>query len=178
MFAARRQAGRFVIEGLKLFLPVGISALTRERTSHLHSGAAKWQLYELENREEILTEIDVSDRANVRTRLVHWTDEEAARVRFAEPIKRMQELMPEAAVAGLSAGEIAFRSETGLIFPAMLPAGGARRLAAPGGMRCDRPPARLRAERFGLLPRKSARASPSLDRPREPGRLSNLCGNP
>jgi len=103
------QAGRSVIEGLKLFLPVGTSALTRERMAHLHTGAAKWQLYELENREEILTEIDVSDRGNVRTRLVHWTDEEAARVRFAEPIRRMQELMPEAVVTVLSAGEIAFR---------------------------------------------------------------------
>lgn len=103
------QAGKIVIEGLKLFLPVGTSALTRERMGHLRTGAAKWQLYELENREEVLTEIDVSDRGNVRTRLVHWADEEAARVRFAEPIKRMLELMPEAVIAVLSAGEIAFR---------------------------------------------------------------------
>jgi hypothetical protein len=98
-----------VVEGLKLFLPPGASALTRERLAHLSRGAAKWQLYELDAREDVLTEIDVSDRGNVRTRLVHWTDEDAVRVRFAEAIKRVQESMPEAVMAVLSAGEVAFR---------------------------------------------------------------------
>ena len=58
--------------------------------AHLHPDAAKWQLYELENREDVLTEIDVSDRGNVRTRLVHWTDEAGARERFAEAINRVR----------------------------------------------------------------------------------------
>ena len=71
------QAGKMVVEGLKLFLPAGASALTRERMAHLHPDAAKWQLYELESREDQLKEIEVSDRGNVRTRLVHWTDEAA-----------------------------------------------------------------------------------------------------
>lgn len=98
-----------MVEGLKLFLPPGASALTRERMAHLSGGAAKWQLYELDTREVVLTEVDVSDRGNVRTRLVHWTDEAAVRVRFAEAIKRVQEMMPEAVMAVLSAGEVAFR---------------------------------------------------------------------
>jgi hypothetical protein len=55
--------------------------------AHLHPEAAKWQLYELENREDVITEMDVSDRGNVRTRLVHWADEDVVRVRFAEAIK-------------------------------------------------------------------------------------------
>ncbi len=46
------QAGKVVVEGLKLFLPAGTSALTRERMAHLHPDAAKWQLYELEDREQ------------------------------------------------------------------------------------------------------------------------------
>jgi hypothetical protein len=83
--------------------------LSRERIAHLHPEAAKWQLYELENREDVLTEIDVSDRGNVRTRLVHWTDEDAARVRFAQPIERVREMMPKAVIAVLSVAEIAFR---------------------------------------------------------------------
>jgi hypothetical protein len=41
------QAGKMAVEGLKLFLPAGASALTRERMAHLHGDAAKWQLYEL-----------------------------------------------------------------------------------------------------------------------------------
>ncbi|HEX3353793.1 MAG TPA: hypothetical protein VHS34_13315 [Terriglobales bacterium] len=103
------QAAKMAVEGLKLFLPAGTSALTRERMAHLHPGAAKWQLYELENREDVLTEIDLSDGGNVRTRLVHRTDEAAAGERFAESIGRVLELMPEAEVAVLSAAEIGFR---------------------------------------------------------------------
>ena len=103
------QAGKVMVEGLKLFLPAATSELTRERMAHLHPGAAKWQLYELENREDALKEIEVSDRGNVRTRLVHWTDEAQARERFAEAIDRVRELMPEAEMAVVSAAEITFR---------------------------------------------------------------------
>ena len=103
------QAGKMVVDGLKLFLPSGTSALTRERMAHLHPDAAKWQLYELENREDHLKEIDVSDGGNVRTRLVHWTDEASARERFAEAIRTVREVMPEAEIALLSPAEIAFR---------------------------------------------------------------------
>jgi hypothetical protein len=98
-----------VVEGLKLFLPVGASALIRERMAHLHPTAAKWQLYELENREDVLTEIDVSDRGNVRTRLVRWADGAAVGERFAESIKRVRELMSVVEIAVLSAAELAFR---------------------------------------------------------------------
>ena len=66
-------AGKLVVEGLKLFLPAGTSALTRERMAHLARDAAKWQLYEIDERGDSLQEIDVSDRGNVKTRLVHWT---------------------------------------------------------------------------------------------------------
>ncbi len=103
------QAGKMAVEGLKLFLPAGASALTRERMAHLHQNAAKWQLYELENREEHLTEIEMPDGGNIRTRLVHWTDEAQARGRFAEAIERIRELMPEAEMAVISPAEIAFR---------------------------------------------------------------------
>jgi hypothetical protein len=103
------QAGKMVIEGLKLFLPAGASALTRERMSHLRPDAAKWQLYELENREDVLTEMDVSDRGNVRTRLVHWADEAPVGERFGQAINHVRELMSEVEIAALSAGEIAFR---------------------------------------------------------------------
>ncbi|HYM08972.1 MAG TPA: hypothetical protein VEU11_20640 [Terriglobales bacterium] len=103
------QAGRVVVEGLKLFLPAGTAILTRERMAHLHPDAAKWQLYELDDREPNLKEIEVSDGGNVRTRLVHWTDETEAAERFAEAIGRVRELMPEAEMAVISAAEIAFR---------------------------------------------------------------------
>src|ERR1700733_13396786 len=103
------KAGKFAVEGLKLFLPVDTSALTRERLAHLNQEAAKWQLYELEERDENLKELDARDCGNVSTRLVHSTDELAVQERFAAPISQVRVLMSEAEVATLSAGEIAFR---------------------------------------------------------------------
>jgi len=103
------KAGKFAVEGLKLFLPAGAFALTRERVAHLNQAAAKWQLYELEERDENLNELDTSDRGNVATRLVHSTDELAVHARFAAAVLQVRSLMSEAEVATLSPGEIAFR---------------------------------------------------------------------
>jgi hypothetical protein len=103
------KAGKFIVEGLKLFLPVGACALTRERMAHLNPEAAKWQLYELEERDENLKELDLSDCGNVETRLVHSTDEAAVRARFAAAVSQVRELMADAEVAILSPAEIAFR---------------------------------------------------------------------
>src|SRR5271169_122899 len=103
------QAGKLAVEGLKLFLPVGSSALTRERMAHLNPEAAKWQLYEMEERDDSLTELDISDCGNVATRLVHSVDEAAVQARFSAAVSQVRELMPEAEVATLSPAEIAFR---------------------------------------------------------------------
>jgi hypothetical protein len=103
------KAGKFVVQGLKLFLPAGASALTRERVAHLNPEAAKWQLYELEERDDNLKELDISDRGNVSTRLVRSTDESATRERFAAAISQVREIMSEPEIATLSPAEIAFR---------------------------------------------------------------------
>jgi len=103
------QAGKLVVEGLKMFLPAGKSAVVRERTAHLNRAASKWQLYELDEREANLKEIDVCDCGNVATRLVRAADESAAQERFASEIATVRELMPEVEIALLSPAEIAFR---------------------------------------------------------------------
>jgi hypothetical protein len=103
------KAGKFAVEGLKLFLPVEASALTRERMAHLNPEAAKWQLYELEERDDNLKELDIADCGNVATRLMRSTDESVTRARFAAAISQVRELMSEAEIAILSPGEIAFR---------------------------------------------------------------------
>jgi hypothetical protein len=105
----RTQAGKLVIEGLKLFVPPGSSSLTRERMAHLNPQAAKWQLYEFEERDDNLKELDISDRGNVATRLVHSTNETAAHERFATSIAQVHALMPEAEISVLSPAEMAFR---------------------------------------------------------------------
>jgi hypothetical protein len=89
------KAGKFVVEGLKLFLPFGASALTRGPMAHLNAEAAKWQLYELyelEERDDNLKELDIADCGKVETRLVHSTDESATLARPATAITQVREL--------------------------------------------------------------------------------------
>ena len=71
-----------LVEGLKMFVPAGTSALVRERMANLNRDAAKWWLFELDERHDALVEIDCADRGNVATRLVHAADDAAARERF------------------------------------------------------------------------------------------------
>jgi hypothetical protein len=100
---------RLLVEGLKLFLPAGTSALTRERLVHLHSGAAKWQLYEYDERHDAVEEIDFSDRGNIATHLVRCPNEAAVLERFEESIHQVLGRLPEAEVAVLSTAEVALR---------------------------------------------------------------------
>ena len=103
------QPGKFLVEGLHLFVPQGCSALVRERMANLNRAAAKWSLFEFDERHDALIEIDCTDRGNVATRLVHATNEAAARERFAESIARINGILPNCEVAVLSPAEIAFR---------------------------------------------------------------------
>ena len=103
------QAGKLVVEGLKLFVPAGCSALVRERMAHLNRAAAKWELYELEERAEEFRQIEILDRGNISTRLVHCSNDQVVQERFGGPIALVRRLMAEAEVAVLSAAEIAFR---------------------------------------------------------------------
>jgi hypothetical protein len=102
------QDGRVLVQGLKLFVPAGTSGLTRERMAHLGT-SAKWQLYEFDEKEDTVREIDCTDRGNVCTRLVRCPDEAAAHERFAESIGRIRKLLPGCEIAVLSPAEIAFR---------------------------------------------------------------------
>jgi hypothetical protein len=105
----RAQAATVLVEGLKLFVPSGTSALVRERMANLNREAAKWSLFELDERHDALVEIDCADRGNVATRLVHAADDEAARQRFKVSIARIREVLPNCEVGVLSAAEIVFR---------------------------------------------------------------------
>ena len=72
-------------------MPQGCSALVRERMANLNRAAAKWRLFELDERHDALVEIDCTDRGNVATRLVHAPNEAAALERFADSIARIQD---------------------------------------------------------------------------------------
>jgi len=98
-----------LVEGLILFVPAGTSALVRERVANLNRAAAKWRLFEFDERHDAVVEIDCTDRGNIATRLVHATNETAALERFTESIARIQTVLANCEVAVLSPAEIAFR---------------------------------------------------------------------
>jgi hypothetical protein len=102
-------ASRGQVEGLKLFLPPGLSELVRLRAANLSADAAKWQLYELDERSEICVPLDSADSGNIITRLTHAVDIQAARQRFTQSIARIHALAPAAAITIESASEIVFR---------------------------------------------------------------------
>jgi hypothetical protein len=105
----RAQAANVLVEGVKMFVPAGASALVRERMANLNRDVAKWRLFEFDERHDALVEIDCADRGNVATRLVHAADDAAARERFRDSIARVQQVLPNCEVSVLSAAEIAFR---------------------------------------------------------------------
>jgi hypothetical protein len=103
------QRERRVVEGLAMILPKGMATLTRQRMAHLEPAAAKWSLYEFDQREDALAALDTGDRGNLATRLVHSVDEVAARERFAQSIARIHGILPQAEVVVLSPALISFR---------------------------------------------------------------------
>jgi len=106
---ACRSQSRGVVEGIKLFLPAGRSAIARERMALLNHQTTKFELYELDEREGSIEPLDSRDRGNIATRLVHAPNEKMVRHRFAAAVARVMELAPEAELRVLSSTEIAFR---------------------------------------------------------------------
>jgi hypothetical protein len=107
--ACRRRATRCYIEGLKLFVPAKRSTMVRARVAHLEASAAKWQVYEFNERDGTVEEMDFSDRGNIETRLVHAPDHSAVRERFADAVAHVHAVVPEADAEVLSSAEVAFR---------------------------------------------------------------------
>jgi len=87
---------RATVPNLELFLPPGRSDIIRQRVAHLNAGAAKWQIFELDERSEICEPVDSADSGNVLTRLTRAMDAQAARERFAASIARIRKLAPAA----------------------------------------------------------------------------------
>ncbi|HEU4417053.1 MAG TPA: hypothetical protein VFT65_19855 [Candidatus Angelobacter sp.] len=104
-----REAGRSVVEGLRLFVPAGASSTLQIRLAHLNHEAAKFELFELDERDETVQSIDPSDHGNISTRLVRCPEPSRVRSRFEQAVSRVLALAPAAEVAVLSATEIAFR---------------------------------------------------------------------
>lgn len=107
--------GRRVVEGLRLILPRGKSALTASRLHWMHPRAAQWELYELDEKAEKLYRREPGDQGNVDSRMFHAPNTSAAKERFGAAIERVRSLLPQWAAAQM---EIVFRSgsEVGLLW--------------------------------------------------------------
>ncbi len=93
--ACREHAGgRRLYQGLRVIVPRGSATLTLARMAWLNTDTAQWELWELEQSSEELTQRDAADQGNLRTRLVHLPDEQAARERFAAGIEQVMQLVP------------------------------------------------------------------------------------
>lgn len=91
----REQAGgRRLYQGLKVIVPRGAVALTLARMGWLNKDAAQWEMFELNQASEELTQHDLADRGNLRTRLVHRPDDSAAAERFSAAIAQILTLVP------------------------------------------------------------------------------------
>ncbi len=94
-----RAGGKRLYQGLRVVVPRGMAGLTLSRMAWLSEEAAQWELWELDQKAEELTERDAADQGNLRTRLVHHPDEAAASERFAEAVRQVMELVPAGEVA-------------------------------------------------------------------------------
>jgi hypothetical protein len=102
-----QSAGRRIVEGLRLILPRGKSAVTATRLAWMNPRAAKWELYELDEKTEEMYRRDPGDQGNINSRLVHAPNISAAEERFRPAIQRVQTILPSSAVPDV---EVVFRS--------------------------------------------------------------------
>ncbi len=87
--------GRRLYRGLRIVVPRGSAALTASRLAWMNTDAAQWELWELDERSEELTQRDAADHGNLTTRLLHAPDEAAARERFADAAVSVMAMVPE-----------------------------------------------------------------------------------
>jgi hypothetical protein len=107
-----KEAARMVVEGLKLFLPPGTSAVARERLACLDHTRAKFELYEFNEAEQSIQQLDCHDRGNIATHLVKCLNPAAAKERLKAAIDRVLSFVQypsKVQLVPISSGEMAFR---------------------------------------------------------------------
>lgn len=104
-----REAGSSLVEGLRLYVPPKTSATVQIRLAHLNHAAAKFQLFEFDERDESSVQIDLGDHGNIHTRLVRLPDVAQVRSRFDAIISKITAIAPQAEVAVISPTELSFR---------------------------------------------------------------------
>jgi hypothetical protein len=108
-YLREREAGRKHVGGLKIFVPSKRSGIVRERMAHLDRDLASFEIYEFNQKDDTVEQLDSADRGNIETRLVHCPNVQGAHDRFAVSVARIREFAPDCDVVVTSPAEISFR---------------------------------------------------------------------
>ena len=76
---------RRLFQGLKVVVPAGIAELTRSRMAALNTAMAQWELFELDEQTEMLTQIDIHD-GNLEMHMTHAFRTDTALERCGESV--------------------------------------------------------------------------------------------
>jgi hypothetical protein len=93
-YCREHSAGKRVCHGLKVFLPAGCGSTTRARLAWLNRELAQWDLYEVAAGSEELVSIDTADQGNLKMRLLHAFNPQAAVERAQDGVDRVLQLLP------------------------------------------------------------------------------------
>ncbi len=88
-----RSGGRRLVEGVKMIAPSGMTATLRERVEWLHPGAAKWELYELDELREVLAPAQEAEAGNLQSHLAAAFDPEVPRARSGAAVEQVLALL-------------------------------------------------------------------------------------
>ncbi|MDP9049743.1 MAG: hypothetical protein M3O31_03335, partial [Acidobacteriota bacterium] len=105
--------GRRLYMGLRIIVPRGMATLTAARLAWMNQDAAKWELWEFDEKTEELEQRDIADHGNISTRLIQAPNETTARERFAGEAARVMRLVSDAM---LNLVEQRLRSATEMAF--------------------------------------------------------------
>jgi hypothetical protein len=90
----QRSAGRRLVEGVKVIVPVQLAGTTRARMAWLNPAVAKWELYELDELHEELAQLPIDVDGNFEVHLSSAFDEAAAMERCRAGVDRLLRLLP------------------------------------------------------------------------------------
>jgi len=110
-----KRAGSRHFGGLKVVVPAGAWRTTAERMAWLNHATAAFQLFELDERSEELTEIDYRDTGNVESRLVYAFDVAAALARAETGIAQVKSL-----ISGASWPRVEVRARSAVVVGLLL----------------------------------------------------------
>lgn len=86
-------AGKRIFEGLRVIVPGGTSRVVQARMAWLDMSAAKYALYELDERTEELAEVDCRESGNLKIKLVHAFDPNWTMGRCGKSLDRVLDLL-------------------------------------------------------------------------------------